>query len=184
MLCLIVISYFFLDKKTKFNFDTNFSHLSFFHANLKASRAASFVYHNIKFNSIPVLLQKYVPMSLLKLDTLHQFLEQLAHLQTYAPIRLALAIPSDNVPSHHEAQLLQEVLTYPQGFLLKLYKPLASRTSVMANYETIPLPMLQPVNASACDWEPEAQYLSVSQSRRITALVTEAHLANCIGSVQ
>ena len=134
-------------------------------------------------NSIPVLLHTYVPMSLLNLESLHQVLDQDEHLQSYATDHPTLAIPLESILSYHAPQPLQDVPPLPEGLLLTLSMLLASRTSVMIMYEAIPLPLSQPDNASASNWDPEAHFFAVSEGRD-SALVTEAYLANCIGSAQ
>ena len=184
MLGLVVISYFFSRWQTNFNFNTVPSLFSLFYTNLKSCRAALCAHPIITLNSVPALLHEYIFMSLLNLDSQHQVLEQIAHLQNQAINRPTLVICYEKILSNYGTQLLQDVLTPPQGLLLTLFIPLASRTFVRTFYETIPLPMPQLDNACACFWETEAPYLVVFESRQVTALVTEAHLANCFGSAE
>ena len=121
-------------------------------------------------------------MSLLSKDSLETVLNKVAIAQTRALDRLTLAIPFQEMLSYYEAQLLQDVLTLPNGFLMTMSIPLAFRRTVLTTYQAQPLPMLQPDDVDAIQWEIEAEYLAVSEDGRETALITRRHMENCIGS--
>ena len=169
-------------QQINFNFDTISSLLSLFYSNLKCYRAALFAYRINLLNSIPALLNKYVPMSLLSKDSLEVVLNKVAVQQIRALDRLTLAIPLQEVLSYYEARLLQDVLTLPHGLMLTMSIPLASRRTVMTTYQAIPLPMPQVDDIEALQWEVESDFLAVSEDGRETALISRAQMDLCIGS--
>ena len=174
----------FSRQQINFNFDTVSSLLSLFYANVKSYRAAFFAYQVSMLNSIPVLLNKYVPMPLLSKDSLEVVLDKVAIAQTTAMDRLTLAMPFQELLSYYEAKLLQDVLTLRNGLLLTMSIPLASRRTVMTTYQALPLPMPQIDDADAIMWEIEADYLAVSEDGRETALITSAQMDSCVGASQ
>ena len=153
-------------QQINFNFDTVASLLSLFYSIIKSYRAALFAYRINLLNSIPALLSKYVPMLLLSKEPLEIVLNEVAIQQTRAL----------------EAQLLQDVLTLPDGFLLTMSIPLASRRPVMTTYQDLPFPMPQVDDVEAIQWEIESEYLAVSEEGRETALIFKNQLDMCIGS--
>ena len=172
----------FTRKHVTFNFDTVSSILSLFYANVRSYRAALFVYNVNLMNSIPTSLNRYVPMSLLNLDALETVLNKVAIAQTRALERLTLSTPFQEMLFYYEAQLLQDVLTLPNGLLMTIPIPLASRRTVLTTYQAIPLPTPQPDDVDAIEWEKDAEYLAVSEDGRETALITRRPMENCIGS--
>ena len=172
----------FSRQQINFNFDTIATLLTLFYSNIKSYRAALFAYHVNMMNSIPALLNRYVPMSLLSQDSLLKVLDTVAFQQTRALDRLTLAIPFQELLSYYEARLLNDVLTLPQGLLMTMSIPLASRRTVMTIYQAIPLPMPQIDDVDAIQWDIEADFLAVSEDGRETALVTHRQLEQCIGS--
>ena len=171
-------------QQINFNFDTISSLLSLFYANVKSYRAALFAYHVNLLNSIPTLLNQYVPMSLLSKESLEIVLDKVAVAQTRELDRLTLAIPFQELLSYYEARLLQDVLTLPQGLMMTMSIPLASRRTVMTIYQAIPLPMPQIDEVDALQWDILAEYLAVSEDGRETAQITHRQLENCIGSAK
>ena len=169
-------------QQINFNFDTVSSLLSLFYSNIKSYRAALFAYRINLLNSIPALLSKYVPMSLLSKESLEIVLNKVAIQQIRALDRLTLAIPIQELLSYYEAQLLQDVLTLPHGLMLTMSIPLASRRTVMTTYQALPLPMPQVDDVEAVQWEIESEYLAVSEDGRETALISRNQLDMCIGS--
>ena len=168
-------------QQINFNFDTISSLLSLFYSNLKSYRAALFAYRINLLNSIPALLNKYVPMSLLSKDSsssesssLEVVLNKVAVQQIRALDRLTLAIPLQEVLSYYEARLLQDVLTLQHGLMLTMSIPLASRRIVMTTYQAIPLTLPQVYDVEALQWEVESDFLAVSEDGRETALISRA----------
>ena len=103
-------------------------------------------------------------------------------IQNKATDRLTLAIPYHETLSYYEARLLQDLVALPDGLLIKMSIPLASRQTVLNTYEAIPIPMPQLDDADAMIWSLEADFLAVSEDGRETASVTRHDLASCIGS--
>ena len=75
-------------QQINFNFDTVSSLLSLFYSNIKSYRAALFAYRINLLDSIPALLSKYVPMSLLSKESLEIVLNKVAIQQIRALDRL------------------------------------------------------------------------------------------------
>ena len=97
--------------------------MSLFYSNLKSYRAALFAYRINLLNSIPALLNKYVPMSLLSKDSLEVDLNKVALQQIRALDRLTLAISLQEILSYDEARLLQDVFTLPLELMLTMSIP-------------------------------------------------------------
>ena len=168
-------------QQINFNFDTISSLLSLFYANVKSYRAALFAYHVSLRNSIPTLLNQYIPMSLLSKESLEIVLDKVAVAQTRELERLTLAIPFQELLSYYEARLLQDVIRLPQGLMMTMSIALASRRTVITIYQAIPLPMPQIDEVDALQWDIQAEYLAVSEDGRE---ITHRQLENCIGSAK
>ena len=123
-------------------------------------------------------------MSILSKDSLETVLNKVAIAQTRALDRLTLTIPFQEMLSYYEAQLLQVVLTLLNGLLMTMSIPLASRRNVLTTYQALPLPIPQPDDVDAIQWEIEAEYLAVSEDGRETALITRRQIENSIGSLK
>ena len=93
-------------------------------------------------NDIPVLLRGHLPMSLTLMDSLIVILENVATQQSETADRLQLAIPMTDLLSYYESRLLAYAITVPEGLLLTLKIPLASRQTVLTLFEAklIPIP--------------------------------------------
>ena len=68
-------------------------------------------------------------------ESLEIVLHKVAVQQIRALDRLILAIPSQELLSYYDAQVLQHGLTLPHGLLLTMTIPLASRMNVMTTYQ-------------------------------------------------
>ena len=119
-------------------------------------------------------------MSLSNKESLEIILNKVAIQQIRDLDRLTLAFPIQELLSCYEAQLLQDVLTLPRGFMLTMSKPLASRSAVMTFYVALPLPMPQVDDIEAIQWEIVSEYLAVSEDGRETALIFKNQLDTCI----
>ena len=172
----------FTRQQINFNFDTVASLLSLFYSNVKSYRAALFAYRLNLLNSLPALLNKFVPMSLLDRPSLEKVLTIVQNIQNKARDRLTLAIPFQETLSYYESQLLQDIVALPEGLLITMSIPLASRQTVLTTYEAIPLPMPQHDDDMAMIWDTHADFLAVSEDGRETASVSRQQLDQCIGS--
>ena len=169
-------------QQINFNFDTISSLLSLYYSSIKAYRAAFFAYRMNLLNSVPALLDHYVPMSLLTRDSLERVLAKVGQHQFEYNDRLTLAIPYDEVMSYYDAKLLHDVATLKNGLFITMSIPLASKQTVMTTYQAIPIPMPQNDEDIALLWDIEAEYLAVSEDLRETALLSHRDLEQCIGS--
>lgn len=153
------------------------------YANLKTFRLALHNYRTLLLQSIDTLIDKRLPMALVPKTELTQILRAVAIQQIHAGDRLSLAIPTSDILSYYEAQLVQNVSPTEQGLLLTIAVPLASATTVLNVFQAIPLPMPD-VHAqqTAHVWDIEAKYLAVSENSMEIALISEETLASCIGS--
>ena len=174
----------FTRQQINFNFDTIASLLSLFYSNVKSYRAALFAYRLNLLNSIPALLNlnNLSPMSLLDRASLEQVIAEVQAIQKKALDRLTVAIPPHEVLSYYVAKLLQDVVALPEGLLLTMSIPLASRQTVMTFYEAIPIPMPQEDSSDAMIRDLDAEFLAVSEDGRETAIVSSRYLTRCIGS--
>ena len=99
-------------------------------ASIESYRSALFAYRMNLLNAIPVLLPGHLPMSLIPMVSLIVILEIVAIQQSKAADRLLLAIPMTDLLSYYDPRLLADAITVPDGLLLTLNIPLASRQTV------------------------------------------------------
>ena len=171
----------YTNQQLNFNFDTVASLLSMIYTNIKSYRAALFSYRLTLVGSIPTLLQRHLPMALVPRASLLLILKSVARLQDSAPDRLSLAIPMTDL-SYYDAKLLHDVATVPEGLLLTLSIPLASKQTVFNVYHAQPIPM--PKDDQAVQWKIEAPYLAISEDTMETAPLSEIQINECIGSAR
>ena len=153
----------FSNQQINFNFDTAASLLTLLYADVKSYRSALYAYRLNLLNSIPTLLQKHLPVSLVPRDSLMAILESVGREQYKAADRLSLAIPTSDLMSYYDAKLLRDVITVEQGLIVTLAIPLASRQTVFTVYNAQTVPMPQPEPQMAVKWSIEAPYLAISE---------------------
>ena len=117
---------FFSNQQLNFNFDNIASLLSVLYADIKSYRSALYAYNINILNSIPILLNQRLPMSLVPHESLLAILDSVYDAQKMASNRLTLAIPMQDLLSYYDSKLIREVSTVDQGLLLTLAIPLAS----------------------------------------------------------
>ena len=103
----------FSNQQLNFNFDTVASLLSVIYADIKSYRWALYAYKVNILNSIPILLGKRLPMSLVPKDSLNAILHSVHDSHKHARDRLSLAIPMipmADLLSYYDAQLLTGVI--------------------------------------------------------------------------
>ena len=172
----------FSNQQLNFNFDTAASLLNILYADVKSYRSALYAYSINLLNSIPILLDKRLPMSLVPRESLIAVLDSVHDAQKYSTDKLSLAIPMKDLMSYYDARLLIEISTVKQGLLLTLAIPLASRTTTFTVYSAHLVPMPQPDPSEALEWVIEGSYLAISQDSMETTTLTQTQLDNCIGS--
>ena len=172
----------FSNQQLNFNFDTAASLLNILYADVKSYRSALYACSINLLNSIPILLDKRLPMSLVPRESLIAVLDSVHDAQKYSTDKLSLAIPMKDLMSYYDARLLIEISTVKQGLLLTLAIPLASRTTTFTVYSAhlVPMPQLDP--SEALEWVIEGSYLAISQDSMETTTLTQTQLDNCIGS--
>ena len=174
----------FSNQQLNFNFDTIASLLSIIYADIKSYRSALYAYKVNILNSIPILLGKRLPMSLVPKDSLNAILDSVHDSQKHASDRLSLAIPMADLLSYYDAQLLTEVSSIEQGLLLTLSIPLASSQTAFDVYKAHLLPMPEPDTNEALQWVIEGPYLAVTQNTMETTVLSNEQFANCLGSAR
>ena len=93
MKCEIVTSSFLPENKSILIYDTIASFSSLFYSNVKSYRAALFAYRVNLLNSIPALLNNFIPMTLLGRASLEKVIAEVQAIQNKALDRLTFAIP-------------------------------------------------------------------------------------------
>ena len=169
-------------QQINFNYDTVSSLLSMVYANIKAYRSALYAYHMNLMNSIPSVLKRYLPMSLISRESLLSILSEVASGLVKSGNRLSLAIPMPDLLSYYDAQLLQDVISLPEGLVMTLSIPLASSQTALKVYRAHILPMPQDEPGTALRWKTESPYLAVSEDNTETAHLSQQQLDRCIGS--
>ena len=172
----------FSNQQIKFNFDTAASLLNMIYSDVKSYRAALTGYRMNLLNSIPTLLQKRLPMSLVPRDSLMKTLDYVAREQMNARDQLTLAIPMDDLLSYYNAELLTDALSIKEGLLLTLAIPLASRQTVFTVFTAKIVPTPKKDTGTAIRWKIEAPYLAVSEDSMETAVLSKDQLVKCLGS--
>ena len=172
----------FSHQQLNFNFNTAASLLNVLYADVKSYRSALYAYSINLLNSIPILLDKRLPMSLVPRESLNAVLDSVHDAQKYSTDKLSLAIPMQDLMSYYDAKLLTEISTVKQGLLLTLAIPLSSRTTTFTVYSTHLVPMPQHDPSEALEWVIEGPYLAISQDSMETTTLTQKQLDNCIGS--
>ena len=122
------------------------------HAGVKSYRSALFAFRMNILNSIPVLLQGHLPMSLIPMESLLAILDSVSLRQSKAEDRLSLAIPTSDLLSYYDSRLLDDALTVSEGLLLTLNIPLASRQTVFTLFEAKLIPMPFPGRPSVSSY--------------------------------
>ena len=172
----------FSNQQLNFNFDTVASLLSILYADIKGYRSALYAYSINLLNSIPILLDKRLPMSLVPHESLLAVLDSVHDSQKHSTDRLSLAIPMKDLMSYYDAKLVYEIATVEQGLLLTLAIPLASRQTSFHVYSAHVIPMPQQDPKEALQWIIEGPYLAISQNSMETSTLTQQQLDNCLGS--
>ena len=173
----------FSNQQLNFNFDTLSSLLSMVHASIKAFRSALYAFRMNVLNSIPVILRGHLPMSLIPMDSLLVILERVAIEQSKATDRLSLAIPMTDLLSYYDSRLLADAVTVPEGILMTLSIPLASRQTVFTLFEAKLIPMPYPDDPQlALKWDIEAPFLAISEDQMESSVLSEAQFNQCLGS--
>ena len=172
----------FSHQQLHFNFDTAASLLNVLYADVKSYRSALYAYSINLLNSIPILLDKRLPMSLVPRESLNAVLDSVHDAQKYSTDKLSLAIPMQDLMSYYDAKLLTEISTVKQGLLLTLAIPLSSRTTTFTVYSAHLVPMPQHDPSEALEWVIEGPYLAISQDSMETTTLTQKQLDNCTGS--
>ena len=116
----------FSNQQINFNFDTAASLLNVVYADITSYKTALYAFKRNVLNSIPTLLDKRLPMSLVPRESLLVVIDAVYKSQKEENHRLTLAIPPSDIHSYYDAKLLREVTTIEEGLLINLAKPYAS----------------------------------------------------------
>ena len=165
-------------QQINFNYDSVSSLLALAYANVKSYRAAIYGFRLNLMSSIPTLLHKQLPMSLVSKEALQIILQAVVMDPSFSENRLSLAIPKTEILSYYEAALLSDVVTIHEGILMTL----ASKQTVLSVYKAHPVPMPQPEPNVALVWKLEADFLAISEDRMETTPLTTDQLSKCLGS--
>ena len=173
----------FSNQQLNFNFDTTASLLTLLYADVKSYRSAIYTYRMNVLNSIPILLQQHLPMSLVPKESLLAILKSVGDELVLSGSRLSLAIPANSdLLSYYDAKLLRDVVTVPEGLILTLSIPLASRQTVFSTYSARNIPMPQDEPRMAIKWVIESPYLAISEDQMESITLSQTQFESCIGS--
>ena len=131
----------FSNQQISCNVDTAASVLNMMFSHVKILRAAFTGYRMNLLTSIPTLLQKRLPMTLVPRDSLMKILDYVAREQMNARDGLTIAIPMDDLLSYYKAELLTDALSIMESLLLTPTIPLASRQTVLSVFTAKIVPM-------------------------------------------
>ena len=172
----------FSNQQINFNFDTAASLLNVVYADIASYKTALNAFKTNVLNSIPTLLDKRLPMSLVPRESLLAVIDAVYKSQKEENHRLTLAIPPSDVHSYYDAKLLRDVTTIEEGLLLNLAIPYASSQTAFQMYRAQVIPMPQADPTEAIKWVTEGSYLAISEDSMETTVLTEEQYANCLGS--
>ena len=170
----------FSNQQITFNFDTAASLLNVVYADITSYKTALYAFKTNVLNSIPTLLDKRLPMSLIPRESLLAVIDAVYKSQKEENHRLTLAIPPSDIHSYYDAKLLRDVTTIEEGLLLNLAIPCASSQTAFQMYraQVIPMPQVDPTEA--IKWVTEGPYLAISEDSMETTVLTEDQYANCL----
>ena len=172
----------FSNQQINFNFDTAASLLNVVYADIASYKTALYAFKTNVLNSIPTLLDKRLPMSLVPRESLLAVIDAVYKSQKEENHRLTLAIPSSDIHLYYDAKLLRDVTTIEEGLLLNLAIPYASSQTAFQMYRAQVIPMPQADPTEAIKWVTEGSYLAISEDSMETTVLTEEQYANCLGS--
>ena len=172
----------FSNQQLNFNYDTASSLLAVLHADITTYKAALYAFKSNILNSIPTLLDKRLPMSLVPRESLLAVIDAVYRSQKDEDHRLSLAIPPSDVHSYYDAKLLRDVLTVEEGILLSLAIPYASSQTAFQIYRAHVVPMPQSDPTEAIRWVTEGPYLAISEDSMETTVLTKEQYVNCLGT--
>ena len=172
----------FSRQQINFIYDTISSLLALTFANIKSYRGALYTYKINMMNSIQILLNNYLPMSLVPRQALLAILDDVASEQWRKSDRLSLAIPMDEIIAYYESQLLRDVLVVEQGLIMRIAIPLATKDSCVHGIPRNCSTYASTRTRFGNQWKLEAPYLAISENNKETAFLTEYDLGRCIGS--
>ena len=101
------------------------------HASVKSYRSALFAFRMNILNSIPVLVKKRLPMSLIPIESLLVIMDSVSVRQSKAEDRLSLAIPASDLLSYFDSRLLAGAITVSERLLLTPNIPPASEQTAL-----------------------------------------------------
>ena len=173
----------FSNQQLNFNYDTAASLLSLLYSDIKSYRSALYTYRMNLLNSIPWLLQQFLPMSLIPKESLLAIVDAVGAELSRTGERLTLAIPTNtDLLSYYDAKLVRDVITVEEGLILTLAIPLGSRTTAFSVYRAHVIPMPQSDPRMAIKWVVEAPYLAISEDKEDSITLSKDQYDSCIGS--
>ena len=150
---------------------------------MKRYHSVLFAFRMNNLNSIPVLLKGHLPMSLIPMESLPAFMDNVSLRQSKAEDCLTLAIPVSDLLSYYDSRLLVDAITVSERLLLILSKPLASQQTVLTLFEAKLLPMHVPDDPqTALTWNIEAPYLALSENKLESSVLSEDQFEHCLCS--
>ena len=171
------------NQQRNFNFDTVSSLLSMVHASLKGYRSALFAFLLNILNSIHVLLNGHLPMSLIPMESLLVIMDSVSLRQSKAEDRFTLAIPASDLLSYYDYRLLADAITVSEGILLTLNIPLDSQQTVLKLFEAKLIPMPFPDDPqTAFTWNIEAPHLALFEKKLESSVLSKEQFGHCLGS--
>ena len=153
----------FSNQQLNFNFDSVASLITLFFADVKSYRSALYAYKINLINSVAILLNRRLPMSLVPRESLVAILGSVHRSHRTARYRIMLAIPMTDLLSYYNAQLVERIL-----LTLAI---LMSRQTAFNVYEAHRIPMPQADSSEALMWVTEVPYLAVSEDSMENAIL-------------
>ena len=106
----------FSNQQLNFNFCIVASLLSILYADIKSYRSALYAYSVNLLNSIPIRLDKRLPMSSVPRESLLAVSDSVHDSQNHSTDPLSKAIPMKDLMSYYDAKLVYESATVEQVF--------------------------------------------------------------------
>ena len=132
----------FANQQPNFDFYTVSFLLSMILASVKSYRPALFTFRMNILTSIPVLLKRHLPMSLVPVELLLAIIDSVRLRLSKVGDRLIQAIPASDFLSYYGSRLLADTITVSEGLLFTLNIPLASQRTAFTLLEAKLIPIL------------------------------------------
>ena len=141
-----------------------------------------FSYKLTILNSVLTMVNKLIPLALLPRTAL-EILEALVIYQTKANERLSLAIPTKQLLTYSETQILRNVDVVEDRMFFTLAIPFVTGATALNLYRAIPVPMPnEGTDGYSSQYAIESDFIAIAESTHKIAFLSHDEIDRCVGS--